>query len=102
VSSEGRHTPGPWQVPSFAPWQVNSKDALPGTFVIASCHEDRHTGRTREERNANARLIAAAPDLLEAAKNALATYQAHTDAPSWLIHEMATLLGAINNAEGRE
>lgn len=59
-------TPGPWKSPRYAPWMVVAEDALPGDRCLAETHEDRRVGRTKEEAHANARLMAAAPDLLEA------------------------------------
>lgn len=62
-----QHTPGPWK-------------HYPGRDTILSEHPDYlhsviakiATGENREEENANAKLIAAAPELLEACKAALA------------------------------
>ena len=70
METKSKHTPGPWKV-------FNSKYAdKPGietddeTFSVVvfgkiseSCGVD---GRTEDEKQANAKLIAAAPDLLEA------------------------------------
>ena len=66
------HTPGPWFAHGFS--GVNGEDVTPCDFAV-SCTTPDHltvavmgvgvTG-TRDEWEANARLIAAAPDLLEA------------------------------------
>jgi len=57
------HTPGPWYYAFGAVW----KDPDAKTFRIAKM--DRDTPETwPPERDANARLIAAAPELLEALK----------------------------------
>lgn len=54
------HTPGPWITCGFENLTVNDRD---GNTIIAC--PGSSTG-TRIEMKANARLIAAAPDLLEA------------------------------------
>jgi hypothetical protein len=55
-----KHTPGPWGYESFA----LSEEIVSNDKVIATVHS-RHC-MFPEEMRANARLIAAAPDLLEA------------------------------------
>lgn len=62
------HTPGPWRVPKHAPFQVEQENALLGSAVLAEVHAWEAGGRSKAERDANARLIAAAPELYEAAK----------------------------------
>lgn len=77
---EGRHTPGPWSIQygvtndpeKYAP----GIDSEEGDFSILMWGEKQHEeggirGRTTEEQQANARLIAAAPDLLKACRQAL-------------------------------
>jgi hypothetical protein len=59
----GGITPGPWHVPAGAPWQVVPDDGSPGDVVIARVF-DKPT-RSQAEAEANARLMAAAPELLE-------------------------------------
>ena len=62
--AEERHTPGPWEI---------SRDAVPAGFVQVTVYEER-TGRrvaTAFKEEANARLISAAPDLLEACERVL-------------------------------
>src|SRR5690348_10106594 len=58
-----KHTPGPWQeacdIETGAWYVIDSQDMGDGTCIIARC------GHNAE---ANARLIAAAPQLLEAAE----------------------------------
>lgn len=55
----GEHTPGPW--------------VYDGSFVKSADGKALwHSGMPRDEREANAHLIAAAPDLLEACVNVLA------------------------------
>lgn len=60
-----KHTPGPWNCP-----RIFYKDG----YFTGQAHKDNGNcpfevfGETREEAEANARLIAAAPDLLECLK----------------------------------
>ena len=59
------YTRGPWHVDSID--QVRTKDGL----VIARCERKaRHEYMDGKEQSANARLIAASPDLYEALKQA--------------------------------
>lgn len=66
------HTSGPWIVDHEEAVYVRAPSG--GTICIMGWLEGRHTGprRSPEEIAANARLIAAAPDLLEAAQRVLA------------------------------
>ena len=90
------HTPGPWKV--WAYWQVGPEDSLPGDTVVAHCHEDAHRGRGIEEVSANARLIAAAPDLLELIK----LYVRYTERECWNVPFRKACLSAIAKSEGRD
>ena len=78
------HTPGPWAGPYR---HVDGQDCILSPSETASdvvvAWLDRWTGPHADEQAANARLIAAAPDLLAALKRAtalLARYPDHTDA----------------------
>lgn len=70
-----KHTPGPWtdQSPDGSAWGVYSAqgDAVAQAFQIRIYSADPY----QKERHANARLIAAAPDLLAFAQEFLADYQ---------------------------
>jgi trehalose 6-phosphate phosphatase len=57
------HTPGPWSVCSQAGYSGHKVDDANGRSVAAFPSSSR---RSEDERNANARLIAAAPDMLAA------------------------------------
>ena len=64
---ETKHTPGPWVVDPDSPTDISPADDL--RLGIASiCHADEAGGRWEfgRQSKANAKLIAAAPDLLEA------------------------------------
>ena len=66
-----KHTQGPWIAKAgTGRWNVTTSDK-PRTFNICSINTDR------VEQEANAKLIAAAPELLDIAKQALALH------PSW-------------------
>lgn len=74
--SEFKHTPGPWRTRSMGPWTTDSDlgghsswavGTDRGVIAIAVTHEHHDD----PEYTANARLIAAAPMLLEAADDTL-------------------------------
>ena len=81
-NAKDKHTPGPWELEEW-----NSDYGATGDFSIyqsmqkgcrmpiASVQQPFNGKRTK----ANARLIAAAPDLLEAAKLVLAWYESEDD-----------------------
>ena len=60
--TQSKHTPGPWEVQGSTYITVNS-------LILAHCKQMGHVAL--EEAEANSRLIAAAPDLLEALKVAI-------------------------------
>lgn len=68
--SKSEHTPGPWNAEIYVHGEfaivVHRQGHSGGTLVI--CSRKRHPGR-QTEFEANARLIAAAPDLLESLTN---------------------------------
>jgi len=95
--SESKYTPGPWtaeakdlggEVPS---WRVYN---MPEGQQVASVH--RWNGEGDE---ANAHLIAAAPDLLEACKEALVRLECHNHPDG---RRLDNLRAAIAKAEGQE
>ena len=104
------HTPGPWRVITYEEWeklhqdgahyfssvaQVNPSGYL--DYLICQCADKGSLQKTR----ANARLIAAAPDLLEACK---AAYEVLADIPGGLTSAFNAAYkcrNAIANAEGR-
>jgi len=65
------HTPGPWEVAGHGNY-VRSRS---GGFAVAQSEE--LPGQDGEERNANARLIAAAPEMLEALKELVKEFDAY-------------------------
>lgn len=83
------HTPGPWT--------VRLSELFDGHYIVSEV-EDRSPDE--DEDYANARLIAAAPDLLAAAKFAADALDDHVgDAVRRSVY---TLLDAIAKAEGRD
>lgn len=63
-----KHTPGPWEV---AYQDKNGQSVVKGEHIeVATCWH-HCVGSIEKEMHANARLIAAAPDLLDALKQAV-------------------------------
>lgn len=76
--SAAKHTPGPWRV-NDNPMAMSEYCILAesrgtgfGASVATANQREGYNALSPEEAKANARLIAAAPDLLDAAKKALA------------------------------
>ena len=65
-----KHTPGPWQVNRKGQTHVEAARDGQGINIIANC-DDPDDIRTRDEDRANAKLIAAAPELLAACEAAV-------------------------------
>ena len=86
-----QHTPGPWRV--LEPDQVRGQE---GEFV-ANC--ECHRGRLATDR-ANARLIAAAPDLLEALGWMVETFNAKEIDPMAAFATIEKARAAIAKAKG--
>lgn len=98
-----KHTPGPWQIEfghtqtasGIQYWQVTD-----GADAIC-CNQFCYAG----DAEANARLIAAAPDLLEAAKDVLKLFRYHTedaaDAADFAAAVEIQIEAAISKAEAR-
>lgn len=86
-----RHTPGPW-----AYWaQGKQPHGQPASFAVSSEHWRIADCRNlHEQGEANARLIAAAPDLLEALENL------ENDNNAIPEHAWNIVLAAINKARG--
>jgi len=89
-----KHTKGPWSVQGDTYVTVNS-------LIITHCKQAGNT--TLEEAQANARLIAAAPELLEALELCLEAIQPYYDSDDDGSMEAAAsnaALAAINKAKG--
>ena len=102
---KSQHTPGPWsyrKVPRKQEWEINTKrcpnsghESWTGMSVVFGCDDYPKMGKIVGE--ANARLIAAAPELLDVAEMVLAL--ATIDTPVELI-KAAT--AAISKATGEQ
>lgn len=113
-----KHTPAPWQVmneydgATVVIANVDGETFSDGTstfsydFVCDTLPDDGDGSRSREIAVANARLIAAAPDMLEALKTAKETIRAWHGPNAWDIYdrvspEMRVINEAIAKAEGQ-
>ena len=102
-TEQGKHTPGPWAVNPFAA-QVDAFNENGGATVCELLWPTEV--RSEAETEANARLIAAAPDLLAALK-ALRRYITirYSEFGEVLnegaVTDLATIDAAIAKAEGR-
>ena len=91
-----KHTPGPWTVY----FEFNVKDDHGRGIAACGGHgSNRNPEQAHNENVANAKLIAAAPDLLEALKNLLENEKLDDWEPS-LIESRIAARAAINKAEG--
>jgi len=106
-----KHTPAPWRYirRSDEEFSHPSIEALDDTFsvVILGFRDDPNDdggvrGRTLEEAEANAHLIASAPDLLEALKRSVVALEECADClDSYRIGQLEAARAAIAKAEGR-
>jgi hypothetical protein len=99
------HTPGPWQWRQNHPravymYEVEAVDGKSTRIAcIGDCYPDERDAAMIEQQQANARLIAAAPELLEACKRAIAFLSLGPDYNPQNVAEV--LWSAIDKAEGR-
>ena len=73
-----KHTRGPWEVCNFDKSVSCTIDSIDGVVVAEPMGPEGPWGSVKEEHEANARLIAAAPELLEALKGLRATIRYET------------------------
>lgn len=64
-----KHTPGPWAMPDSGKGRISKVGANGGWDGLIATADCGDYARSKSEGLANARLIAAAPDLLEALQN---------------------------------
>jgi hypothetical protein len=108
-----KHTPGPWYAEPindeedvfcaiFGPSVLNAAEEVEIAVLRASDPQPGHSAYRDNEGQANARLIAAAPDLLAACRHAMnvGEIKYKTCALSSYSHDI--LKAAIAKAEGRE
>jgi len=99
-----KHTPGPWIVNTATPTTVEQ----PSGGTIAVTYQSVPNYRrlpTKEQAYANARLIAAAPDMLEALELVMETYCLYIDftRETEQMRKARTLVGyAIDKAKGEK
>ena len=94
-----KHTPGPWTAvanPTCYEWEIRRDEDDPGTY-LATVIGREDTSDTDE---ANARLIAAAPDLLLQLQRLERIARDTIDADGALIAACDNALAAIAKAEG--
>jgi hypothetical protein len=95
-----KHTQGPWR--SNYP-QITAQGDMALTVAVVLYREDNNAradsaAKTKGEAEANARLIAAAPELLAALKAMLNRYGDKTEHP--FCHASISARAAISKAEG--
>ena len=99
---KAKHTPGPWY--AVGAWVEHEKDDVAD---ICNCDPESmsqgHLGRSYDEMAANARLIAAAPDLLKACEAIWKYDQSDCETDNFVdLYEpaMALIQAAIGRAKG--
>lgn len=100
MSKSNKHTPGPWKFHHEDGFNKIKSDAVETGFKDLALV---YGGGRFQDANANARLIAAAPDLLEALERLAADYADRVTKTQW--DQTASLLfndvrRAINKAKG--
>lgn len=107
--SEVKHTPGPWSSSvngfGFVKVEAHGFDTYDGSVIVSTMCSGHHIGYDVEK--ANARLIAAAPDMLDALKAMVKKIDpvcmVEDDHPQAdLADEYRDALWAIAKAEGRD
>ena len=88
------HTKGPWEIET-----KGSRHFIDGADQLTVAYVDRAGVRDRQEIEANARLIAAAPDLLAALIEMLAASEKPTH-ERWFSNVRSHAIAAISKAEG--
>ena len=95
------HTPGPWTASAGWPSDVWHVEVSDGRYSVIVSRSEETAAWSAAEVQANAQLIAAAPDLLAAARLAnqelIDVGQGSSGSPA-----LAALWAAIAKAEGRE
>jgi len=98
-----KRTPGPWAVQLVSGSYRRAALVMAGNKLVASCMGDQldPTGTSIGEAAANAHLIAAAPDLLDALIRMHAAFNAKTPIPTDEGNALeAMCVTAIRKAEG--
>lgn len=81
VMSAARHTPGPWEqkIQSCGFWSICTVYGAEQGWIEIHAPNGSQTADVRAETTANARLIAAAPDLLEALQHLMVAHGEQLD-----------------------
>ena len=94
------HTPGPWSVSNGHLLRVTTTTRLP--LVICGIHRlGKNGGPAIGDPHANARLIAAAPELLKALKGLLVLFEEIDGGANDHADEFIAARRAISKAEGK-
>lgn len=96
-----KHTPGPWSLDARYPLNVYSDDSTGS--IVARCGGKgfEYVSRRDSEITANVRLIAAAPDLLEACRDAVGLICNHLEGHASEFQRCEQMMkSAIAKAEG--
>lgn len=95
-----KHTPGPWRTADSEAGMpaIRSCEGAPRTIALIDVRFPHLV--SPEERLANARLIAAAPELLEALQACLVVLRADSDSEEDNATEIKQAQSAIKKAEG--
>ncbi len=93
-------TPGPWRIQSYNPRDTSAVCDLGWNLQVGS-NQPMDEPLSGEETHANARLIAAAPALLEAAKGAIQVLEEVAEDYYRVNADIDALKAAILQAEGR-
>lgn len=93
---EGKHTPGPWFITGSMTKYVEAR--IPGRMIqeVAACGPTAADDGYGEQQMANAHLIAAAPDLLEALDLMVSTHEEG----GWPTATITIARAAIRKAKG--
>jgi hypothetical protein len=105
--SEIKHTPGPWSVNTAAEYCGTRVDGPNGRGVAHAIQRDAHPvhgqGITQAEAEANGRLIAAAPELLQALRDLIGSVPGpanwHTDAASKAVDRAVAALAKATGSQ---
>ena len=100
-----KHTPAPWKLtlinpgPSkgsvFEHWRIGNEEA--GNAIVAECYD---WTLNKSERDANARLIAAAPELLEALEGLIHSVEHEVEPHGRMVDGIVNASAAIAKAKG--
>lgn len=91
--SEAKHTQGPWQVSNWYSTSGQSCGISNGILGVAAVYG---TGRTEAE--ANARLVASAPELVAAVRALLTYFSTKTDDAPCVVAARAAVAKALGEA----